>query len=197
MWDKRHIISLAVLLSASLVVNIALTVENARHRRAARTRFQAGAFLREGSIAPPFRAKRLDGSETTITATDVDYPTVFYAFTPQCHWCTVNLDNIVALIRGTEGRMRFVGVSLSQRELRKYLTQADLPFSATLVEPTEDTIVKFQLYGTPRTIVVNPDSTVARIWNGAFSESAAPDVATFFQVKLPGLRTSSDRQAAR
>jgi peroxiredoxin len=139
-----------------------------------------------GSKAPEFSARELDGQKTFVNYAEVNVPTVLYVFTPECHWCARNLENIRSLVDGTDGRFRFVGVSLSQKDLPAYLSQNKLPFHVYQT-PADEVAIAYGLSSTPSTIVVSPSGSVLQYWKGAYSEDVATEVESYFQVKLPGL----------
>jgi peroxiredoxin len=139
-----------------------------------------------GAKAPEFSAFELDGHKTYLTYADVNVPTVLYVFTPDCHWCARNLENIQSLVHAADGRFRFFGVSLTDKNLATYLTQNKLPFHVYQA-PSDEVRIAYGFSSTPSTIVVSPSGSVLQYWKGAYSEDVATEVESYFKVKLPGL----------
>lgn len=142
--------------------------------------------LEPGAKAPDFSAYELDGRKTSLTYAEVNVPTVLYVFSPDCHWCARNLENIRSLVDGAGSRFRFLGVSLTEKDLQAYLTQNKLPFHVYQA-PSEEVKIAYGFSATPSTIVVSPSGNVLKYWKGAYNEDLAPDVENYFKVKLPGL----------
>lgn len=139
-----------------------------------------------GSVAPAFSAKETNDKKVFLNYAESELPTVIYFFSPECHWCDRNLDNIRALAETTHDRFRFVGVSLSKKDLQTYIAQSKLPF-AVYHSPPDEVKVTYGLNSTPSTIVVSPAGKILQYWRGAYSEDAQTEVEQFFQVHLPGL----------
>ena len=57
--------------------------------------------------------KGLNGEPSSITYQGDGLPTILYIFSPRCLWCASNLENAKALASGTNGRYRFIALSLS------------------------------------------------------------------------------------
>jgi peroxiredoxin len=143
-------------------------------------------ILVPGAKAPEFSANDLTGKRTFLNYADVEVPTVLYVFSPQCHWCSRNLENIQYLAGNTSGRFRFVGVSLTNTDLPNYLAHNKFPFQI-YQSPSDDVKIAYGFNSTPSTIVVSPSGKVVQYWRGAYSEDLQTEIEGFFQVKLPGL----------
>ena len=88
-------------ISFMLVCSVGLNVLLARkvnQLRSAQNASAADRLLKIGTNVPPITAMRLGGQVETISYASSDRPTVLYVFTPQCGWCTRNLDNLKALL---------------------------------------------------------------------------------------------------
>jgi len=139
-----------------------------------------------GGKAPEFSAYELDGQRKFLNYSEANVPTVLYVFSPDCHWCARNLENIRSVVGGAGDRFRFYGVSLTDENLPTYLTQNKLPFHVYQT-PSEEVRIAYGFNSTPSTIVISPSGNVLQYWKGAYSEDVATEVETYFQVKLPGL----------
>jgi len=139
-----------------------------------------------GSIAPPFSAKENNDKKVVLNYADSKVPTVIYLFSPDCHWCERNLNNIRVLAENSNGRFRFVGVSMTDKDLQTYLSQNKLPFQS-YHSPPDEVKVAYGFSSTPSTIVISPTGKVLQYWRGAYSEELQTEVEEFFHVKLPGL----------
>jgi peroxiredoxin len=139
-----------------------------------------------GSKAPEFLASSAHGKKEFLNYADVQLPTVLYVFTPDCHWCARNLENIKHLAGVTSSKFRFVGVALSDKDLDSYLMNSNLPFHVyrTL---SDDVKIAYSLNSTPTTIVISPEGKVLQYWRGAYSGTMKNEVEQFFQLTLPGI----------
>lgn len=182
-----------VVLIASVGLNVLLAYRLQRQDSSIVAK-RAENMLNVGVTVPPIPAKRWgDDRQEVISFSDTNRPTVLYIFTPPCSWCKRNNDNFNALVAQKSEQYRFIGLSLSKDGLGDYITTHHLtiPIYADL---SKDTIASYKLGGTPQTLVISPQSTVVKNWKGAYTGGQESEVESFFQVKLPGLRTDSQQQ---
>ncbi|PYS79570.1 MAG: hypothetical protein DMF70_12770 [Acidobacteria bacterium] len=173
---------LLLLLVASLSLNVYLgwRVRQAPSPRRSVVKVSVGVKVN------PVDATGMDGRQQTISYNDTDKPTVFYVLSPSCIWCERNRKNIDELTRAKGNDFRFVGLSLSEEQLKEYVEQHRLNFPVyTGLKP--DTIQSLGLGGTPQTIVISPAGSVLKNWAGAYREQTQREVEDYFQVRLPGL----------
>ena len=165
-----------VLLCASVTVNIIQA-----------KRLRAHTDLRDtrpapGTPVPALSLRTLDGKGIQLA---FDRPTILYYFSPQCAWCQKNWLNVKALVAGTEGRYRFVGVSTSA-DVAKYLVDAGLMFEVyTGLSPESARVLNFG--GTPHTVVVGAGGRVLQSWVGAYGGRQQREVEDTLGVILPGV----------
>jgi hypothetical protein len=145
-----------------------------------------------GASVPTIEAVDLNKEPATLEFNGSGVPTVLYVFSPKCQWCDLNLENVKALAKMTDGRYRFVGLSLLDDKLPEYKSQhhIDFPIYTGL---SRETRVAYGLGGTPQTIVVSSDGRVLKNWPGAYSNDVAQQVEEFFNVRLPGLAPMSSK----
>jgi peroxiredoxin len=139
-----------------------------------------------GSTAPAFSAKESNDQKVFLNYADSDVPTVIYLFSPDCRWCDRNLNNIGVLADKAHSRFRFLGVSLTKKDLESYLAHSRIPFHV-YHSPPDEVKVTYGLSSTPSTIVISPTGKILQYWRGAYSDDLKPEIEEFFQVKLPGL----------
>lgn len=129
-----------------------------------------GARIDGGPLAVRYRAK----------------PVILYIFSPACHWCERNLRNANALAVATRAEYEFVGLSLTDANLEKYVRENRIGWDVGSKVPASAQEA-FGMGGTPETIVVGPGGTVLHVWQGAFVGTVAADIQRAFGVRLPGL----------
>lgn len=113
-------------------------------------------------------------------------PTILYVFTEDCPWCDRNLESVKVLRRHTEGKYRFIGVSLKKDGLTEYIEKNKLDFEIYNT-PTRTKYVAYKMAGTPQTFVISPDGHLIKMWSGAFGLKTKEEIEAFFEVKLPEL----------
>lgn len=177
------IIIMSVLLALSGGVNILLT----RKVSSLRLGLEWERRLSVGASAPPIIAHTLDGTPTTIVFSGHTLPTILYAFSPQCVWCTRNLDNIKVIESALKGKYQFIGLSMSETLLEKYIANNNFSFPV-YKNLDERSIADFRIRGTPLTLVISQDGKVVKNWYGAYSGDQKREVENFFGVNLSGVK---------
>ncbi len=184
--SKRQgtIIIMSVLLTLSAGVNILYAYKVSSLRKTIVVlRSEIGA----GESVEPFIAHSLAGTPTPIAFSDHALPTILYIFSPQCGWCTRNLDNIKAMESTLKTKYRFIGLSMSDTSLEEYIASNNFSFP---VYKNPDVISRaaLRLGGTPHTLVISQDGKIVKNWHGAYSGDQKNDVEKFFGISLPGVR---------
>jgi peroxiredoxin len=143
-------------------------------------------LLQVGASVPTIKASSLEDRQEVISYAEGTQPTVFYIFTPQCLWCTRNLDNLKMLLSQKQGSYRFVGISLTDKDVKDYVVKnrLDIPI---YMNPSEEAQREYKLGTTPQTIVVSPDGKVLQNWVGAYTGEQQTQIEKYFGVKLPGI----------
>jgi peroxiredoxin len=113
-------------------------------------------------------------------------PTVLYVFSPSCDWCQRNNANVNAIATLKNDSYTFVGLSLSDYQLRKYVETEHIPFPV-YSGLTGELIEKLGFTETPQLLVISSDGIVLKSWTGAFVKEVAQDVEGYFNIRLPGV----------
>lgn len=187
-WHRRLHLSkvlLTLLLAFSVVLNV-LLARKVRQLTAGQNSRVAELPLKVGTVVPGFQAVDLEG-QTQFVAYDErgGKLTVLYVFTPPCHWCERNVDNLKELVARKGDGYRFIGISLAQDGLSDYVSRNGLPVYTNLSGETKKA---YKLGGTPQTIVVSAEGQVLKDWVGAYTGIQQKQVEQYFGVSLPGLR---------
>src|SRR5260370_30348946 len=111
-------------------------------------------------------AKLLDGLPELISYQATNQPTVHYIFTPQCVWCQRNLENLKTLIKEKRREYRFIGISLTDEGVEKYVAEKglDIPIYVGL---SPEARADYKMGSTPETIAISPEGEVVQVWGGA------------------------------
>lgn len=177
-WD----IFLVVLLASSLSLNVFLGWKLKGFSTKGNT--ASVVPLTAGVKVASFEAYDISDRPETISCEGV--VTIFYIFSPSCPWCDRNLENIKALVNLRRDSYRFIGLSLTDKNLRSYLDSSKLGFPV-YTKLSKDTIKDLKLASTPQTILVSPEGRVIKNWVGAYGEKLRNEMEGFFGIKLPGL----------
>lgn len=188
---------LAGFLFVSIALNL-LLAENLRKLRNSllylKAEMRALSDLKIDETVPSFEARDADGNPVTLSYSADKLPTIIYILSPNCLWCTRNLDNIKKLTSQTHERYRVIGISISKENLSEYISQNELPFPVyTDISP--EILRIYQAIATPRTLVISPEGKIQKNWFGAFSGNLQREVEEYFDLRLPGVvETDDERQ---
>jgi hypothetical protein len=173
-----------VLLGLSLTFNVYLA------HRLHSPLIRPTADLSVGARVPKLHVEDAKGQAVSIDWGADGRPTLVYVFSPSCHWCARNLENIKALNGSISSRYRIFWLSLSSSGLRKYIEDNNLsvPVYTNAVRLDGG---RFVLTETPQTILISPDAKVEALWRGAYSPELQRQIEKRFGVKLPGLRADT------
>lgn len=173
------------MLAVSLAVNLLLAYK-VRTLSDSLSELTAPPAVPVGTTVSPIKAHGLDGQTHVISYGDGDRPVVLYVFTPQCPWCARNLANLRTLLAREGGNYRFVGLSLTDKDVRDYAAQnqLDLP---VYFNPSDEAAREYKLGSTPQTIVISREGKVLKNWLGAYTGPQQAEVEEFFGVSLPGI----------
>lgn len=181
---RRVIWAMTLILGLSLAANLALAYRIRKgNQPGTAAKFSA---LPAGTTVSPIKAQDVNGREVTISPQDSSQPVVIYVFTPQCIWCLRNLANLNKILAEKHEAYRFVGLSLTDKDLKQYLIdkKIDIP---VFMNPAEQSRSQYRLGPTPQTIVLSSDGRVIQNWVGAYAGTQQAEVEKFFGVNLPGL----------
>lgn len=177
------------LLLVSLCLNVVLGLQLSAKRFAQRL---PARQIVSGTRITALRVRALDGTVTTLEWQTAKKASVVYVFTPNCHWCKQNLENVRVLAAAREDAYRFIGLSLTETNLRDYCRESNISFPVyTLAD--RQTIKDLHLGATPDTFVVSSSGEVTFATKGAYAGKAASDVERFFGIRLPGLVANGPR----
>lgn len=186
----RHVIwAMTVILGISLITNLVLAYRIRKANVALAnvpTLPSPPPALPVGTSVQPLKVNSLEGRQEVISYADSQVPIVLYVFTPECAWCTRNLDNIKSLASQKQGAYRFIALSLANNGVKEYATQSrlDLPIFIGLSEEARQ---EYKLGTTPQTIVVSPEGKILQNWIGAYVGRQQAEIESFFGVHLPGI----------
>ena len=168
---------------AMLIGSLGLNVYLGATRNATR-RTNIHELIMEGAHAPKFEGTTLKGLKTQIDYGKDDKETLLYVFSPTCHWCQKNQENIRAIVR-TRPDLHIFGVMSGSVDRGAASAEAE-PFPE-IVTPTLSTARAYGFGGTPATILISPSGKVLKSWSGAYVGTMALDISRTLGITLPGL----------
>jgi peroxiredoxin len=183
LWSHGSI--LTMLVCCSVILNLFLAREVRKLRNTA-TLLAETRKLNLNDVAQPLETVDLQGRPFSISYADSSLPTVLYIFTPDCHWCARNLENINGLAEQVKDRYRLIGISINGDGLGEYLAQNKLNFPV-YHSPSDASRLAYDMVATPTTIVISKEGRVVRIWSGAYGTDRKEEIEHFLNIRLPGL----------
>ncbi len=183
-----------VIITALLIVSAAINVFQNRkitQLRSAIAILKSEGQLALGSTVPSIDARDENKNSARLSYVEGGPPTVLYVFSPQCGWCTRNLDSIKALAKGINGSYRFAAVSLSEEKLQEYITEKDFKFPI-YTGLSISTAKAYKFGGTPQTLVISSDGRVQKNWMGAYAGATKSEIEEYFHITLPELSQNSN-----
>ncbi len=195
--QRLSVTILAILLLCSALLNVILgrKVKDLNYGTLyLKAEISSARGLNPGDKAPPIEATDIEGRPATITHLGSDSPSIIYIFTPSCAWCTRNLNNIRTLSIQTRANYRFIGLSLSSKGLREYVSQNGLDFPI-YTDPIGVTALAYK-GGTPRTLVVSSEGRILESWFGAYTGEIQQQVEEYFKTRLPGVAGDEQKENA-
>jgi peroxiredoxin len=183
---RRAIWALTIMLGVSLVTNLLLAYKIKRLNESLEALTAPPPALQIGVTVAPIKAHGLDGQPAVISYAGAAQPVVLYVFTPQCSWCAHNLANLKTLLAQKQGAYRFVGLSLTDKDLNEYVAKNQLS-CPIYFNPAEETLQEYKLGSTPQTIVISPEGKVLKNWVGAYTGEQQAEIEQFFGISLPGM----------
>jgi peroxiredoxin len=139
-----------------------------------------------GKSVPSLDVQDLDGKHFSIDYTSVSKPMILYVFSPDCHWCERNLQNIKYLYENTKNQYNFVGLSIEKESVAKYKEEKDIPFPI-FYNPSESNKLEYNFRSSPSTYVISSEGQVLGFWSGAFGNETQKNIESYFGMTLPGL----------
>ncbi len=167
---------LMAILIGSLGINVYL---GTRARPAAPSRPD---LLPAGSKAPMLEGTNGMGSKVAVNISDAR-PTVLYVFSPTCHWCERNVDNIKTIVK-TRRDLRVIGINLGPK--LDIATSKQQPFDE-IIDPAGATVRAYHFSATPSTVLFR-DGVITNAWSGAYAGPVADEISRVLAVSPPRLR---------
>lgn len=183
-WAALDSWLVVALLAASLALNVFLALPYHRSRAA------SSPDMAVGQKVPILKVREIGGANAIIDWASDARPTFVYIFSPSCVWCNRNLQNIKALSETRGAAYRFIGLSISDSGLKKYVEENELKFPV-FTSPADVRGREVKLHATPQTIVISPDGRVQEAWLGAYTGRVQAEIERKLGVSLPGIPSVS------
>src|SRR5438874_9981187 len=124
---RKVVLYAAIVISVALNIALAYKLRQFGHFEQSKAEQKADRLLKPGTAVPPIQVVDTRGQSQTIAYDNEGVKeTVLYVFTPPCHWCAANMDNLKQLVAQKGDEFRFIGVSLSKDGLPEYLDKNGL-----------------------------------------------------------------------
>jgi peroxiredoxin len=187
--SKRAAIFFVLLVSALLVLNASLIIQNRSLRRAAGTR---SAVLHPGTIVPSLSGTDIDGQDFTLSYGKDPRKVVFLVFSPRCGICTKNMPNWKAMLQSLDrNAYRVIAVSIISEGVKEYVVQQNMTDVPIIAQIDPKSRVSYEMNVTPQTMLIDSRGKVEKLWIGQLSADERNEVEQSLSLKLPEIRLSS------
>jgi len=188
--SKKAAILFVLLVSALLVLNASLIIQNRSLRASVGTR---PSLLHPGNIVPSLSGTDLDGKDFTLSYSNDPRKVVLLVFSPRCGFCTRNMPNWKALLQSLDRKSyRIVAVSIISDGVKEYVSQQKLTDIPIIAEVDPKSRVSYEMNVTPQTILIDSDGKVEKLWVGLLSPDERSEIEQSFSLKLPEITSSND-----
>ncbi|MEM7583644.1 MAG: redoxin domain-containing protein [Acidobacteriota bacterium] len=179
---------LVILVLALVASNTALLSQNRALKQTLKVRSEP-AFLTLGQPVSTLRGLDLRGEEQNLEIATRSKKTVLLVFQPTCQWCRKNMDNWSTLLEQADRESyRFLAISTRPEGVADYVDQYPAMSGMPMIaDPHLDDRLRYRLYDTPQTIVIDSNGVVEKIWLGALGGRVQQDVEAYFALALPGV----------
>jgi thioredoxin-related protein len=130
-----------------------------------------------GKVFPPLDVLDLNGAKRQIS---YETPTVLYVFSPSCHWCVQNSNEIQSLARRLNGRFKVLGISISQANLKSFVAEHNMEFP--VYSAVSGTNRAYEFDSTPETLVFSKEGKLEAHFNGAYLGPTKSALYSFFHI---------------
>lgn len=113
---------------------------------------------------------------------DRDRVTFVYVVSPSCRYCADNHQAILKVASNFPS-VRFVGISLTRNGLDEYIAHHPLPF-AMYTASTDLGIPLQLLQATPKTIVLDRQGSIVKVWTGVYSRDKYQEIVEEIEALL-------------
>ncbi len=176
----RHASTWGLVVSVALNIGLAWRV---REMRLANSGSLVHPPIALGSRLTSLSARDMTGSEMTVSFSPSGYDgTVLYAFSPDCHWCALNMPHLTKLYSATHTHYQFIGLALKDEGLAEYVTRAGWPYPVIRVSTLSAASPVQRIRATPTTLVVSRTGVIIGAWAGAYRADIGRQIATFFHL---------------
>jgi peroxiredoxin len=174
--SRTTVILLGLLICTLLALNIGLIIQN-KHLRTSSSTDTRSAALKIGNIVPSLSGLDADGNDFSLDYHSDPRKAVMLIFSPHCGFCTKNMPNWQAIIRGIDQKSyRLFAVSVVSDGVKEYLAKqglTDIPVIAEMDPTSRDS---YDIKATPQTVLINSEGKVEKVWTGVIEPSDWPDL---------------------
>jgi len=142
-------------------------------------------LIREGSRAPLFTVKNLEGEEVSLA--DLKGRAVFLNFwrtdCPPCAAEMPDLDLVARKFSGQKFEMMVVSLDFDAEDVSRFYRARDLTMPA-FFDPHQKVAGKYNITGTPETFVIDPEGRIAKYYIGRQGWTS-PKMLTMLEEMIP------------
>jgi hypothetical protein len=153
---------------------------------------QPGITFKVGERVPVLEGVGLDGKTIRVDFHSLGRPAVVYSITPFGTFVVVNESGFAELVKAVAPKHAVYVVSGEDERLAEYVKKERARWGSSAVTVvgaiTDHTRKGWRIGGYPRTLVVNPDGTVALCAEGTYERETKALIEAYFRIALAPLR---------
>ena len=152
--------------------------------------------LRVGVQFPVTGSFDLSGSPLELRPAEPGNPaTVLVILTTTCPFCRINVPIWNTIHRSLSGQVRFIALSLDDREkTRRFVETSRAEFSILVVEDARSFIAGLGLHSVPQTLALDAGGVIRHVWGGGLSEDRVAGILQTMVELVPGLQPAPSEE---
>jgi hypothetical protein len=146
--------------------------------------------LAVGTQFPVVGSVDLGGNSVELPPAEPGTPaTILVILTTTCPFCRLNVPIWNTIQRSLGSQVRFIALSLDDRERTQgFLEASRAEFSMLVVEDARSFVADLGLHAVPQTLALDADGVIQQIWGGGLSEDQVAGMLQSMVEIVPGLQ---------
>ena len=143
-----------------------------------------------GTQFPVVRSADLSGTPIELRPAEPGTPaTILVVLTTTCPFCRANVPIWNAIHRSLVDQVRFIALSLDDRErTQRFAESSRAEFSMLVVEDARSFAADLGLHAVPQTLALDAEGVIRQVWGGGLSEDHVASILRSMEELVPGLQ---------
>jgi len=146
--------------------------------------------LAVGVQLPTIESVDFEGAPVELRPAEPGTPaTVLLILTTTCPFCRINVPIWNTIRRSLGDQVRFVALSLDDRErTQRFAETSRAEFPILVVEDVRSFVADLGLHAVPQTLALDAEGVIWRVWGGGLNEDHVASILLSMEELVPGLR---------